>query len=132
MKKTIIFSTVMIIAGLFIALGPIFLFKACIANCCAAYPNCLWATKVTLGMGMIITALGLFFILYNDPKIQLGMTIVSFLTGIMVLLTLHVIIGSCAIKTMECRLVTYPILTVLGVFIMVLSGIKIISLRKIK
>ena len=132
MKKTIIFSVAMIIGGLLIALGPFFLFKACSAGCCLSYPNCLWATKLTSAMGMIITAVGIFYILYNDPKTQLGMTVVTFLTGIMTLLILHVIIGPCAIKTMACRLQTYPILTALAIFVLVLSGIKILKLRKEK
>ena len=130
MKKTIIFSAVMIAAGLLIALGPIYLFKACPPGCCSAYPDCLWTTKAVLGMGMVITALGIFCILYNDPKTQLGMTIGIFLSGIMVLLIPHVIIGGCAIKSMECRLVTFPALTILGIFVVIFSGIKTLSLKK--
>jgi len=132
MKKTIIFSAAIITGGLLVALGPIFLFKACSANCCLTLPDCFWATKMTLGIGMMITALGIFYILYNDPKIQLGISLAIFLSGIMVLLTIHVIIGGCAIKSMECRLVTFPILTVLGIFITVFSGVKILLLKKAK
>ena len=131
-KKPIIFSAAMIIGGLLIALGPIYLFKSCAPGCCSAYPDCLWATRVTLGMGMIIAALGIFYIIYNDSKIQLGMTIGIFLTSVMVLLVIHVIIGGCAVKTMDCRLVTYPVLTVIGIFTTVFSGIKFFLLRKVK
>jgi len=132
MKKTIIFSIAFTICGLLIALGPAYLFKACSAGCCAAYPTCLWATRITLGLGMIIAAQGLLYIIYNDPKIQLGMTVGIFLASIMVLLTIHVIIGGCAIKTMKCNLVAYPVLSAIGALMIILSGIKILLLRKIK
>ena len=130
MKKTVIFSTLIIISGLLIALGPIFLFKTCPLGCCAVYPDCLWSRQTELGMGMIITVLGISFILYNDPKVQLGLSIGLFLTGFMVLLIPHVIIGGCVIKSMECLLVTFPALTVLGIFVTVFSGIKIVTLKK--
>ena len=130
MKKTVIFSVLIIISGLLIALGPLYLFKSCPAGCCSAYPDCLWTRQMELGMGMIITVLGISFILYNDAKTQLGLAIGLFLTGFMVLLIPHVIIGGCTIKTMECRLVTFPALTVLGLFVIIFTGIKILSLKK--
>jgi hypothetical protein len=130
MKKTIIFGSTVIICGLLITLGPIYLFKACAPGCCSAYPECIYAVQAELAMGMIITALGIFFFVYNDSKTQMGMTIGIFLTSIMVILIPHVIIGGCAIRTMECNILTYPILTVLGVFVLVFSGIKFLSLRK--
>jgi len=130
MKKNIIFSSITIIIGALITVGPFFLFKACPTGCCSAYPECLFMNHAQLGMGMIIAALGVFLFVYTDPKTQLGMTIGIFLAGVMSLLISHVIIGGCTIKTMECRLVTIPVLTVLGIFIVVWSGIKILSLRK--
>jgi hypothetical protein len=133
MKKTIIFSTVMIVSGLLIALGPTFLFKACPTGCCCSIrPDCLWSIKTELGMGMVIASLGISFFLYNNnPKTQAGITIGIFLAGVMVLLIPHVIIGGCAIKSMECRLVTFPVLTVLGIFVVLCSGIRILRNLKV-
>ena len=132
MKKNIIFSVVTTVLGLLTAIGPKYIFKACPSGCCCAAPDCHWALQAELGMGMVIAALGIFFIIYNDPKIQQGMTIGMFLTGVMVILIPNLIMGGCAIKSMECNILTYPILTVLGILVTVLSGIKFLSLRKTK
>ena len=76
-------------------------------------------------MGMIIAALGLFCIVYNDPKIQFGMALGIFFASLMVLLIPHVLVGACVIRSMNCRLSTIPALTVLSVFALLVSGIKI-------
>jgi len=130
MKKTIIFSAILAISGLLIALGPQYLFQGCAAGCCSAYPDCFWMTKFMLAMGLIIAALGIFCIIYVDPKIQMGMIIGIFLTGIITLLSVHVIIGGCDIPSMECNLVTIPVLTGLGILIIVISIVRFLSLRK--
>lgn len=130
MKKNIIFSVLFVIGGLLISLGPVYLFKACATGCCSSYPDCYWMKMIELGMGMIITALGTFLIVYTDPKIQIGMIISIILTDIMVLLIPTVIIGTCAIKTMACNVLTVPVLIVIGVFLLICSAIRILSLRK--
>jgi len=130
MKKTIIYTIIITITGLLITLGPFYIFKACAAGCCAAYPECFWMTKFVHALGVIITALGVFHILYTDAKTQLGMSIGIFLTGIMALLSVRVIFGGCDIKSMECNLVTIPALTALTILVILISGIKLYSLRK--
>jgi len=130
MKKAIIFYAVIIACGLLIAAGPVYLFKVCAPGCCSSYPTCFWLVKAMLGMGMIITALGIFLAVFNDIKVQLGMTIGIFLTGIMTLLCIHVIIGGCELKSMSCRLLTIPVLTILGAIVTVYSGINILLTRK--
>jgi len=132
MKNSIIFCILIIITGLFIALGPYYVFQGCPGGCCGGTPVCFWSVKFMLAAGMIITALGSFCIVYNDPKIQLGMTIGLLLTGITALLALNVIIGGCAVKAMKCNIVVIPILTGLNVIAVIISGIRILSLRKIK
>jgi len=84
-------------------------------------------------MGMVIAALGISLFLYNNnPKTQVGITIGIFLTGIMVMLIPHVIIGGCAIRFLECHLVAFPVLTILGIFVVLCSGIWILkNLRKV-
>jgi len=130
MKKTILFSAIIVILGVLISIGPIFIFKGCAAGCCSVYPECFWMIKAMQGLGMIITALGIFYVIYNDPKIQLGMTISIFFTGIITLLSAHVILHGCELKSMECNLVTVPVLTGLAIAVIVVSGIKFVSLRK--
>lgn len=128
--KKLIFYIVIIACGILIFAGPTYLFKVCAPGCCSSYPECHWLQKAMLGMGMIITALGVFLFIFNDNKIQLGMTIGLFLVGIITLLCIYVIIGGCTIKTMNCRLLTIPILTILGIIVTVYSGVNVLIMRK--
>jgi hypothetical protein len=100
MKKLII-STIVIMIGLLISLGPQFLFKICrpaivssgnIDDCCAEpevnsccvptvsnLPVCYWTARAEIGMGLLIIALGICMIVFTDPKTQLGLLIGTFL-----------------------------------------------------
>jgi len=130
MKNTVAFCILIILTGLFIAVGPHYIFPGCPAGCCGGNTICLWSIKLMLAVGMIITALGTFCFVYNDPKIQLGMTIGILLTGIISLLALHVVIGGCELKGMRCNIIVIPILTGLSVLAVIISGIRILSLKK--
>ncbi|MCL2210570.1 MAG: DUF4418 family protein [Treponema sp.] len=130
MKRTIIFCALVAVSGLLIAFGPYFIFKACSAGCCSEYPTCYWMTGTLRGIGIIIAGLGIFSVLYNDPKTQLGISIAICLTGIIALLVTHVIIGGCALKNMNCRLVAIPALTVIEIFVIIYSGLNIFIFRK--
>ncbi|MCL2174523.1 MAG: DUF4418 family protein [Treponema sp.] len=131
MKNTIVFCVLIVITGLLIAIGPQYIFRGCPSGCCSGNTICFWSIKLMLAVGMIVTALGAFCFVYNDPKIQLGMTIPIFLTGIVSLLALHVIIGGCAVKSMNCNIIVIPILTALNIIAVIISGIRILFLKKI-
>jgi hypothetical protein len=122
MKKSLIVGSVVIVLGILIAMGPQFLFKVCLAHN-GAFPLCHWSAQAEMGLGMLVTALGLCLIIFTDPKTQLGLIIGIFLTGIIVLGIPHALIGGCAVKTMACRRVAFPALTVEGVILLVYSAI---------
>ena len=129
MKKSIIFGTVFTVLGLLIALGPKFIFRACSGDCacCGDIPQCFWSIQAEYGMGLIIAALGICLIFFSGPKIQLGLVIGVFLTGIIAILIPHVIIGGCESMSMACHRVTFPALTVLCALVLAGAVIHIFT-----
>ncbi|MDR2942750.1 MAG: DUF4418 family protein [Treponema sp.] len=129
MKKTIIDSAIVILLGLLIAVGPQFLFKTCPSHS-STYPLCHWTAQAELGMGMLIAALGLCLIVFNDSKMQIGLAIGILLTSIMVIGLPHALIGGCKDKIMACHRVAFPALTVIGAVLLVYSAVMVVYLEK--
>jgi len=125
MKKVIISGGIITVLGLLIALGPQFLFKVCSMSCgcCGDIPTCHWTARAEIGIGMLIAALGLCFIVLNDPKTQLGLMIGIFLSGIVALAIPHALIGGCEMKTMACHRVAFPAITVISAVLLIGSAV---------
>ena len=129
MKKIIVSGGIVIALGLLIALGPQFLFKVC-AHGEDSFPRCHWTGQAEIGLGMLIAALGICFIVFNDSKTQLGLCIGIFLSSIITLAVPHALIGGCGMMSMDCRRVAFPALTVEGVILLVFSAVSIVIIGK--
>ena len=120
MKKNKI-NGVVAILGLLVALGPKFLFRVCESGCCADVSQCYWSAQALLGMGMLITALGICFFIFTDPNTQIGLLIGVFLSGIVAISIPHSLIGGCPEPTMACRRVAFPVVTVICIILLVFT-----------
>lgn len=152
MKRGIIIGTITIILGLLIALGPQFLFKVCspsvmtttevstddcgddgTCGCSGttfSYPICHWSARAEIGIGLLITAVGMCFIIFTDLRTQQGLTIGIFLASIIALSIPHVLIGGCGIMTMACRRLSFPILSILCIVLLIGCIINLINTEK--
>jgi hypothetical protein len=128
MKKTIISCAVITILGLLIAFGPQYLFKVCPAHG-GTFPLCHWSAQAEMGLGMLIAALGLSLLAFSDPKTQLGFAIAVFLSGILVIGIPHTLLGGCSARTMSCRTIGFPALTIEGVLLVVYSALMIVYIE---
>jgi hypothetical protein len=130
-KKQLIYGITVIALGLLITLGPQFLFVVCSAHN-GEFALCHWTARAEIGMGMLIAGLGLCYIAFSDPKTQLGIAIGIFLSGIIVLGLPHVLIGGCSVKTMSCRKVAFPALTIEAAILLAYSAFMVayMELRK--
>jgi len=153
LKKNIIFSSVVIILGLFITLGPQFLFKVCdltmtttgeIEDCCADpetddccastasdFPICHWSARAEIGVGLLITALGICMLVFTDLKTQQGLAIGVFFAAIVALFIPNTLIGGCSSIAMACHRIAFPALTIESVILLVFSAV-IVVLGEIK
>jgi hypothetical protein len=130
MKKSIITGSVVFVLGSLIALGPQFLFKTCPAHS-STYPLCHWTAQAELGLGMLIAALGLCFIVFNDSKTQIGLAIGILLSSIIVIGLPHALIGGCKDKMMACHKIAFPAITVEGIILLAFS-IAIVAYSELK
>ena len=154
MNKAIINGAIVIMFGLFIALGPQFLFKTCDTNmassestedcctepaesgCCgpaaSSLPVCYWSARAEIGIGLLIAAFGACMIVFTDAKTHLGMLIGTFLASIVALAVPYSLIGGCIMMTMRCRRVAFPAITVESVVLLIFSAIMItlIAIKK--
>ena len=125
MKKSIISGAIITVLGLLIAFGPQFLFKVCSTSCgcCGDIPTCHWSARAEIGIGMLIAALGLCCIVFNDSKTQLGLMIGVFLSSIIALAIPHALIGGCEMKSMACHRVAFPAITVISAVLLAGSAL---------
>jgi hypothetical protein len=124
MGKAIIFGAVIIILGLLIALGPLFLFKVC-GHGEGGFPHCHWSAQAEIGIGLLVVALGACIIVFNDPKTHLGLAIGTFLASIIALAVPNFLIGGCGSLAMKCREVAFPALTAESIVLLVFAAIII-------
>jgi hypothetical protein len=124
MKRPIIFSVVIIILGLLIALGPQFLFKVC-NHGEDSFPHCHWSAQGEIGVGLLIVALGVCMIVFTDPKTHLGLAIGTFLASIIAFAVPNFLIGGCGSVVMKCRRIAFPALTTESVVLLVFSAIMV-------
>lgn len=129
MKKSFIFSTVVILLGLLIALGPQFLFKVCSIHG-GTLPLCHWSARAELGLGMLIAALGVCLFVFTDLKTQLGLYIGIFLTSIIALSIPHALVGGCKANTMACHKIAFPAITIICVITLVFSAVIAVFMEK--
>ena len=129
MKKNIFIGLAVVVLGMFISLGPQFLFKVCGIHG-EEMPRCFWSARGLIGTGFIIAALGICLMVFSDLKIRLGLTIGVLLMGIISLFIPHGLIGGCSETAMACRRLAFPILTVLGILVTTLALIYTIFLER--
>jgi len=120
-NKDIIFGALAVIIGLFISLGPMYLFKVC-GHSERSAPRCYWSAQAELGLGFLITALGACVIVFADAKIRLGLFTGIFFAGIISLAIPNMLIGGCNGAAMACRAVAFPALTIESAILLALSA----------
>ena len=153
--RAIIIGAIVILLGLFISLGPQFLFKVCgtamassedaddscgcaahaepeVSSCCTSpvrsLPVCHWTARAEIGVGLLVVALGACMMLFSNPQTRLGLLIGVFFAGIIALFIPHSLIGGCASMNMMCRKVAFPALTAGSIVLLVFSAIVLTSI----
>ncbi|MDR1147372.1 MAG: DUF4418 family protein [Spirochaetaceae bacterium] len=124
MKIRIIGGAAAIVLGLLVALGPQFLFKVCEPTPTLLHTNgnfmkCHWTAQAEVGVGLLITALGIALTIFASPKTRLGLVIGILFSGVLALLIPHVLIGGCGADTMTCRKVAFPAITVISILLLI-------------
>jgi hypothetical protein len=123
MKNRVIGGIVVIAGGLFIALGPQFLFKVC-PPAGDVFMKCHWSARAEIGIGGLLAVLGIGLAVSASMDIRLGLTAGIFFSAILALLIPHVLIGGCPMPSMPCRTAAFPSITVLAILLLIFSALN--------
>jgi hypothetical protein len=126
-NKKYISGIVFFLLGLLVVLGPRYLFKVCTPDE-SGFPLCHWSAQAEIGVGALISALGIGLVICEDRKIRFGLVIGILLSSIVVLCIPHILIGGCEMPSMACRKTAFPCITLIGVILMIYSVINAVFL----
>ena len=73
MKKKIIFGALIFVFGLLIAIGPFTIFHVCKPDQSEMYMKCYWTARAELGIGIVISILGLLSAISASAKTRIGL-----------------------------------------------------------
>jgi len=93
------------------------------------YPVCFWTVQAVLGLAFLIIALGLCIIVFSDPRINLGLSIGIFLSGIVALFIPNSLIPGCSSLDMACKTAALPAVTVISAILIALTAAYIVYLE---
>jgi len=155
MKIRIITGVIIIVFGLLAAIGPQVMFKPCenqlsvtdgtlkedgSVNITRRVPmRCVWTAGADLGIGIVISLLGVGTIIFPSVKTRFGLTIGILLCGIFTFL-LHqnvpepnsIFIGVCRGAAMLCRNGFAQALTSISILLIIVSTFYTVYLAKRK
>lgn len=127
MAKRLLTGFLFIIIGLLAAVGPYTVFPVCGAHD-GKFMKCRWTAQAELGLGLSIVFLGVVLLLFAARQLRIGISIGVFINSILVLLIPNVLIGVCGSVDMNCRILTLPALSILGVLSALIAALNIWSL----
>ena len=131
MKNRLITSIAFLILGIFIAIGPQTIFPICgLENEISTKMKCFWTGRTEIGIGIIITVIGILLLILKKKEIRIGLSLALIPTGLLVLLIPTTLIGVCANEHMKCKALTLPMLLLLGSVTIVVAAINSIYLAK--
>ncbi|MDR0424990.1 MAG: DUF4418 family protein [Clostridiales Family XIII bacterium] len=114
MKNRVFTGIGAIILGLLVSLGPQYLFRLCAPLADGSFMRCHWTGQAEIGLGALIALLGLGLALSPSAEVRLGLSVAAILACAVVILMPNTLIGGCGMRSMACRAVTFPALTVAG------------------
>ena len=127
--KHVVFSIIFLVSGLLIAFGPQFIFKICDQHH-GEITNCFWTARALLGTGILIALLGILSLLFKNTGVLTGLGISILLNSLLAFLISNVLIGMCEHSTMDCRLITLPVLNVISIPVIVLAAVHVFLLSR--
>lgn len=132
MKNRVVSGGSYILLGLLISLGPLYLFRVCEAMG-DEFMICHWTSRAELGVGLLISILGVLILLIPSAQTRSGVNISIAFTGVLAFSIPTVLIGVCEMPKMNCHAVTAPSILVTSILVVLLSianGIYLVKKSK--
>ncbi|HOM02795.1 MAG TPA: DUF4418 family protein [Acetivibrio sp.] len=128
MKNKVFLGIVYLVFGVLLAVGPYLIFPVCKASMMAM--RCQNTAKAELVLGILTIAVGVLMLLIKNRKFRIGLNIAAIPIGILAFLFPNNITGVCSKVHMTCRSLTLPVLSLIGIALVVFAGINTVYLWK--
>ncbi len=129
MRNRVISGSVFLILGGLVSIGPQCIFPVCEAM--EKTMKCFWTARAEIGIGALISLLGILLFLFKSNEIRIGISISILLGGGLALLIPTYLIGVCSMPSMRCHGVTLPALYLSSIVIIIASFVNIIYLKRL-
>ncbi|HUM84127.1 MAG TPA: DUF4418 family protein [Lachnospiraceae bacterium] len=100
--------------GSIIAIAPFTFAKVC-KQIDGMASNCYYTAKGALGIGALLALLGLMAIFVKSEGVRRGLVLAYLLASVLEIVTVTALFPVCDNAQMQCRLVSFPVLLVLGI-----------------
>lgn len=111
----------LLLLGILLSAGATWLFPTCGPMQDGSWMKCHWSGQMTIGIGIVITALAIAYLLLPQKYVRAGLSISVVAIALLDLAVLNGLIGLCEKATMQCRAVTKPAATIISGIVIVLG-----------
>lgn len=132
MRKISFSGVIIIILGLLIAVGPFTFFHVCRPENPEMHMSCYFTARAELGLGIVISILGLLAAIPKTQEYRAGFNIAVVLNSILIFLIPDFLIGVCGGEHMYCRAVALPALNILSIALFVIAASNLIYFNRNK
>lgn len=120
--------------GIVIAATPEFFFPVCEAQIKTftgmfVPMKCFWTGKALQGCGASVSFAGLLLLFINSGPMRLGVQLMLFPLGLLIIALPNGLIGVCLKESMPCHMGTLPAATILGVLTALLPLVALVRYR---
>ncbi len=113
MKNKLLISITLMITGVFLAIGPQTIIKVC--DWSDRKMKCYWSSRAEIGIGLIMIALGVLYLLLEQWQAKIAISILGITTGIIAILIPTILVGGCADERMMCQSLSFPAIYLISV-----------------
>ncbi len=128
MKKNI-YGIFILLIGSLTAFGPLTIFKVCAVQD-KVIMKCHWTAMAELGIGCVVAVLALTIMFSKSHELSRGIYFSLLPIGLYIMAVPTFLIGVCGSRMMHCNMLTRPILIVLGLVLIGLSGLGLFFKKK--
>lgn len=125
-----VLDAILILLSLLLAVGTATIFQTCGPMEDGKYMTCHWAGLVVVAIGVVLTVQGIVRLFTFELNARRGISIASLTTAVLAIAVPDKLVGICGMNSMQCQLVTKPVVTVISILIIVALIVDIILSSK--
>ncbi len=123
-----IFSVLYVILSVLLIVGPQSIFAVCEVG--EKPMKCYWSTRAMIALAVLQIAVAVLFFMADAIQTKRALSILTIVTGAMVIWVPAKLIGGCGMKTMACQSLTFPAFYLIGGLLIVSAVTQLFFVKK--